>query len=571
MRGVERFAPLEHRPHPPGYPLTIGLGKLLSLITGDVFVALVAVSVITSLVGYLALVDGFGHLLSGGARPSAQQRRVAVVGALLFHLSPPMLLYGPLALSDAPALCFLALALAAAGRLRTGRGWPAALALGSFGASAVGCRPQLVVAVVPMILVALWWGGATQGPGSSLAPRSRVGSWIAAAGGFAVVALAWAVPLALACGGTAGLLRLIGRQAGLVAALDAGSARGLLSAPALVARFVFHPWGTKLLSAPLLLAAAWGLLELVRRRCLSALPVLILAGVNLAFALAVMDPADAPRYALPSMLAVSLLAAVGLGSLGDALSRPALTWLSAASFLAAFVLFTGPLLRARTTTPSPPSQAAAWARGHLPADVDVLVSPPLVPHATELLGGRPFEVADPGPSRQGPSAARRVFLFADGETEWPGAVTFRWPRSEAWGKLTRGYYRVASWSPLPDCRVTPTEGVYGWEPGWRWLDRDATMRIETRGASLLGLTFGLPPTSPYAEAEVDVEAMGGSAAHLSVARASHSQLRLTVPSQPSIEVRVRVDRAFVPADSGLNTDRRRLAVQLVACGPLHGV
>jgi hypothetical protein len=582
MRGVERFAPLEHRPHPPGYPLTIGLGKVFSLLTGDAFRALVASSVVTSLVGFLALVDAFSRLLAGGAAPGPRERRLAVAGALLFHLSPPMLVFGPLAYSDSPALCFLSLALAAAARLR-GRGTSrAAFAMGAFGAAAVGCRPQLVVAVVPMLLAAMAWGvsassgeSARGGPApaagvAGAGPRTGAGRSrrlvLAGGVGFALTALAWAAPLAVACGGLGGLLGILGRQAELVTALDAGSARGVLSTPAVVARFVFHPWGTKVVSAPLVLAAAVGLLELLRRRRLAASPLLVLAAVDLAFALAYMDPADAARYALPSLLAVSLLVAVGLGALADAVARPALAWVATGALLAGFVAFTGPLLRVRSTTASPPVQAADWARKHLPADAEVLVAPPLIPHAAELLGGRRFTVADPGPSRQPLGAGGRVYLFADGETGWPGAAVFRWPRSEAWGKLTRGYYRVASWSPLPDCRITPVQGVYGWEPGWRWLDRDARLRVQTGGAPRLALTLGLPPTSPYAEAEVDVEAAGGGAARLRVLRASRRSAQVWLPPQPSVEIRLRVDRAFVPAVAGLNSDRRRLAVQLVACG-----
>src|SRR4029077_11260596 len=65
VKGVELFDPVHHRPHPPGYPLLIGLGKLLRLVTGDPFHALVALSVISCLVGYLALVSAFTRMAAG--------------------------------------------------------------------------------------------------------------------------------------------------------------------------------------------------------------------------------------------------------------------------------------------------------------------------------------------------------------------------------------------------------------------------------------------------------------------------------------------------------------------------
>lgn len=620
VRGVELFDPVQHRPHPPGYPLTVGLGKLFALVTGDPFHALVVSSVIASLIGYLALVDAYTRMAaplsvgandeSGGAAGDGRGDRwgreacaVGVAAALLFHLSPPMLLYGPLALSDAPTLAFLALALAASTRLRAG-GVRAAVAMGAFAAAAVGCRPQLGVAVVAMLIVAC------------VAAAARIG-WrphggrvlLAAAAGFAVIALSWLVPLVLACGGIEGFLALLGRQAGLVAGVDAESARSALSAPALVARFVAHPWGPKQLSGPLLLMAVVGLVAVMRwllaaaspqsggrRRMTStaaallampATPLLVLSGADLAFALLVMDPADAPRYALPSLLAVAFLAVLGLSSAARFVRALWLAWVGTAALVGGFVAFTWPILYERTTTFSPPVQAARWAEAHVPRSALVLVSPPLLPHAAQLLGGREFVVANPGPSPRGTIERRPAFLFADGESGWPGAVAFRWQRSEAWGKLTRGYYRVVSWSALPDCRIEAVSGVYGWEPGWRWLDREAVLRVETRRVDTgrveaisgpaghveaerrreFGVTLGLPPTSPHDEVNVDVALGGTVPARLRVTRASRRTiwLPLSEPAPRWIDVRFAADRDFVPAAAGGSTDRRRLAVQLVSC------
>ena len=187
-RAVERFDPLTHRPHPPGYPVVVGLGKLLNLVFHDPFTSLVALSLISSLVGYWALVAAFRRIAGG-----TDAERVAVAGALLFQLSPAMLVQGPLPMSDPPALMFLALALAAGAILREGGGIWSALALGASASAAIGCRPQLALAVLPMLAVALW-----QIPG-----WRRRGEAVAA---FTLVSLLWFVPLVVATRGITGFL-----------------------------------------------------------------------------------------------------------------------------------------------------------------------------------------------------------------------------------------------------------------------------------------------------------------------------------------------------------------------------
>ncbi|HEV8632353.1 MAG TPA: hypothetical protein VGV61_18710, partial [Thermoanaerobaculia bacterium] len=568
VRGVERFDPLHHRPHPPGYPLTIGLGKLARWLTGDPFAALVAVSVVASLVGYLALVDAFARLLP--ARWSATDTRaVAVGGALLFALSPSMLVHGPLALSDAPAMAFVALALAAAARLGAGGGTArsdgvAALALGGFAAAAIGCRPQLAVAVVPMVVAALVVAGRASGQAPPLrwkriatsaelreeesaspalhTPDVRAAepatpprrNWLLAAIGFGAVALAWLWPLVAACGGPRGLVGLLRRQAGLVAAADADAARAGFSRAALLARFVAHPWGPKALALPVLVLALLGAAALLRSGGRRALPLLVLAAANLAFALAVMDPGDAVRYALPTLLGVAFLAAVGLRALATSLRAPAAMWAAVGVLAAGFVAYTLPLLHERRLTPSPPAQALAWAAAHLPRQALLVIDPPLAPHAAEGLADRDLALADPGLSALARAGDRPAWLLADGDSRWPGAVTFAWPPSDAYGKLTRGYYRVVTWSPIPPaCAYDARRGVYGWEPSprqpqWRWLDEEAVLRLAPRGAAAVELVLGLPASAP-APTVVAADVAGGVPLIASVPRGGSTTLRFRLP------------------------------------------
>src|SRR6266511_2791636 len=75
---ITKFDPWSSRPHPPGYPLYVGLGKFAALFT-DPFHALVVLSVIASVIGFIALAIAFRELLG--------DRDLAVCGALIFYFS----------------------------------------------------------------------------------------------------------------------------------------------------------------------------------------------------------------------------------------------------------------------------------------------------------------------------------------------------------------------------------------------------------------------------------------------------------------------------------------------------
>ncbi|HEV8240662.1 MAG TPA: hypothetical protein VGS57_14930 [Thermoanaerobaculia bacterium] len=644
VRGVERFEPLAYRPHPPGYPLLIGLGKLAAAIVGDPFRGLVALSVIASLVGYLAAVDAFSIAWGGPARlnePASDGEFsragfdfvfVGVAGALLFALSPPMLVYAPLALSDPPALGFVAVALAAAGRwLRRPAAVGPALVCGGAAAAAVGCRPQLVLAVAPMLLVTILLAVRRRGDGRPLtaeveldAPESVGGAAEAtsttrrgpAAGGaiattrrgrgerealpaarrgfatasaaiaaFVVVATAWAVPLLVASGGPRLFVKLLRGQAGLVAANDASLARASLSAARIVGRFVVDPWGPRWAAVVVLgLAAAGGAL-VARQRRSAALPVLLFGAIDLALALAVMNPPDAARYAMPSMLAVAFLAGGACAAVQRLPSGRVGAPLLLVALSLGFVLYAAPLLRERATTPSPPVQATAWARAHLPDGTLVLYERELESYALELL---PRWKRLPADGRLPCATRRPVFLLAEGASALPGAVTFRWNDGPAWRALTRQRLGVVSWTPVAGGRLfEPLAGVYGAEPSartwlgrgsgvdaWRWLADRASLRVCSEGAPAVDLRLRLPALAPHPDVTVEIVTAGGRRAPLHIARGVTVAVRLPLPPARRVRIDLVASPSFVPAESGLTAgDHRRLAVQLVDLqlvgAPLH--
>ncbi len=557
LQGVEAFDPLRHHPHPPGYPLFIGLGKAFAFVVGNPFWGLVALSVAASLAGYAALVSAFRRL--GGLAGSPGAEGLAVGGALLFHLSPTLLIYGPLALSDVPAALFLSLFLAAAARL-PGNGAPAAaLAAGAFAAAAVGCRPQLAVSVLPALAITLWLAGSW---------RRRA----ALLGAFTVVCLLWFVPLLLAVGGPDGLVRFLTKQACAVAQWDTTVPRAGQSAVAIATRFLAHPWGQKWTALPVLALAAAGLGVLAWRRAQwkVLLPFALLIAIELGFCLGIMNPRDAVRYAIPSLLGVAFAAAVGLDALARRARVPAAAWGALAALATGFWLYAAPLLEPRSGSPSPPVQAADWVRTHLPRSTVLLVEKDYAAHAAYLLPRFTRFPYEEGMQRFANRPEKPLFIF--GETALPGATTFLWPPSDTYGKLTRDLYRVTSLSPIPvEQRYEAVRGLHAYEPrpggaGFRWLAEDAAFRVFPRPPRTrsVAVTLGLPAEVLVAAVSVQLTVAGSPTTTVEVPRGEVRRIVLALPAAEAVEIAVQSAQSFVPVEAGIGGDPRRIAVQLHA-------
>jgi hypothetical protein len=554
LRGVESFQPLLHQPHPPGYPAFVGLGKLFAAVAAEPFRGLVALSVFASLLGYLALVDAFAHAAAGNEAPSGPAIAAGALGAALFHLSPSMLVYGPLALSDPTALMFVALALAGAARL--GRGGLGAVATCAIGAGlAIGSRPQLALSILPLLAVALWLarGG-----------RRR----LQLLGLFAATCLCWFVPLVVAVGGLGRLLPFLGEQAGHVATWDTAVPRAGMTASEIATRFLAHPWGTRATSVPLLAAAAVGAVALVAgRRWRAAVPIAVFSGVELAVCLAVLAPRDAVRYALPALVGVAFLAGLGLAAVAWRLRAPLLGWVAAVALAGGFVHYTWPLLDARSSAPSPPVMAAEWIRGNLPRGAALLLERDLMAHGAYLLPEFPRSSVEEGLDH---FADQSTPVYLVGETVDPGSRVFSWPDSDAYGKLTRLLYRVVAVTPVPvETRYRALRGVHKYErdvarAGWRWLDADAAVRLfPGDGGKEATVILGLPQRVPWPANRVRLTIAGGVAVEVDVPRGATRSVTLPLPSAATVDLEVRAAEAFVPLAEGIGGDRRRVAVQLL--------
>ncbi|HSP35608.1 MAG TPA: hypothetical protein VLU46_14955, partial [Thermoanaerobaculia bacterium] len=336
VQSVTHYEPLVHHPPPPGYPVFVFVAKIARLLFRNNFATIVGVNYAASIAGFVLLAMAFARLADDMMR--------GVAGAVLFYFSPSMLVDSTLAMSDPGAVALLAAALFVR------RPW----LIGALAALTVGWRPQFAIFVVPwfFVTVAMMRGW-----------RNRA----MAAGAFAIVCVVWLVPLVVATGSVDRLIRFESSQAGYLAQHDAGVSRSGYTPPLIAFRFVAHPWGTKVMSLPVLALAAFGVYWSARTRNWRVLPLAIAGIAYIGFALRFMDPADGVRYAIPFTLVMAFFAGVvpasGRPFAGrrDGGTTPVLV-----VFVAASIVYTSSVISQRAGSASPPFRAAQFAKATAP-------------------------------------------------------------------------------------------------------------------------------------------------------------------------------------------------------------
>jgi Protein of unknown function (DUF2723) len=198
--GVERYDLAAHHPHPPGYPLYIGLLKLLAALGVDPLHGMVALAILGGALGAGCIVLVTARL-AGLSPPLPEGRggdgrggwgvRSAVFAAALYVFNPLLWFYGELPLIYALEGGVTVLLAWAALRMEEGRR-PFLLACALF-ALAGGLRQSTLILLAPLFLFGLWRTGR----------KGRLTAGLFLGGGAlgAVLAAAWFVPLCLAAGG----------------------------------------------------------------------------------------------------------------------------------------------------------------------------------------------------------------------------------------------------------------------------------------------------------------------------------------------------------------------------------
>ena len=547
--GVRKFEPTiwAYHPHPPGFPLFILLGKAFNELVHDPWRALVILNIVATPIGFVAMSRAFSRWIGDAD--------LAACGALLYYFSASYLIHGSLAFSDPIAIAFVALAfysMAVVGEREHDR---AAIGIGLWSSAAIGCRPQLVIALTPALVLALvrlpdW--------------RKRLAMLI----GFTVTSLMWFLPLLDAAGGPRELLTYESQQARYFVTHDAAMSRGAKSTTEIAVRFVLHGWGSKYLTLPLIVLVILGIVP-AWRRWRAILPVVVYGVTAMVFQIGWMDPADAARYSLSSMILTALLAAFGLWTIRASTHVRLAPWIVTAIFALASFAYVRPVVDEMAQKPSPPAAAAEYANAHYPPNTVILWDASLRPAAEYLMPRFKSAALERGLRDYYARPDVPLVLYDDGGSTAPDARVFSWRDSDAYGKLTRNHYRVVTLDPVtPDERYLPLAGVYALErtpqgEEWRWLARDATIRLPPLGATSAELRFRLSHDAPYDANNVRVFVNGTPAGAVTVRKGETAPLVVPIPPGGPIDLRIVSAQSFRPDDILHNRDPRSLATQLV--------
>ncbi len=270
----------EHHPHPPGFPLFIGLAKLVRFVTASDFRALQTIAVIASLLVFPAVYFF--------ARTIGVRFTTAVIAGVLCAHVPTVWFFGGAAFSDVPSLVLVT--FAAALLLRNGY-WSGTLLL----ALSMCIRPQnLLIGLIPGLL----------------ATRKRKAWEIVAALVLGIAVIATLYGAAMHATGVERFRSAFQAQSDYVLHNDSFLNPERPSLLTLAERFFLKPYGPTHVS---IVMSLFVLIALIARRK-RALLALATFGPFALFAWLMLDRFQVTRYAIAYTPMLAILAAEGVAT-----------------------------------------------------------------------------------------------------------------------------------------------------------------------------------------------------------------------------------------------------------------
>lgn len=548
-RAVLEFDVPAHRPHPPGFPLFVALGKLLNLALDDPFRSLQMVNLAFALLLFPVAV-----MLGREARLRA---RWAIFAGTLLAFLPSVWFFGGTGFSDVPAMVLVMLAVAL---LLRGCRDEMSIVTGSLVlALAIGIRSQnAVIGALPFLIAA-----------SFAFRRRRFAAPAAGALIALVVVVATYLSAANASGGWDAFQTAIAHHRKYIATVDSYLSPTRPPLWKLLDDFFLRHYRTRSFDYALTLIALAGTLGMILRRRWPLVIVSLAFAPFLLSAWLLLDILSVSRFALGYMPLFVLLIAMGLELLDgrSALARPRLLPLLLAGVVVIRLVIWGAPAIAESRTIAPTAAAMHWIRQNVPrSDGKLYVAFGMVPFVEYFLPDYPMEqVLD---ERAIPVEGRHAnsYLVTEGATGDPAGKNFIRPRKRLWKIVRQRYFEVCVVPLRSSARFA--EGWYEAENQgaevWRWMGRSSrTFLPAIDGKATLRLNLQFPLDTLPRTPTVTVTFNGKVVDRF---RPTDWQMmrayQLDSVSSGENELLIETDTAVNPRAQGLNDDPRDLGMLL---------
>jgi hypothetical protein len=525
-----------HHPHPPGFPLYVGLGKLLRPLVDSDFHAFQAINLVTAMLVFPAI-----FLL---ARELRFRFSTAAIAAALFAFLPNVWFFGGTAFSDIPSIVTVVFAVVF---LLRGVRSPRDYFIGTLLlAMAAGIRSQnLLIGLVPGLI----------------ASRARRPREIAAAAILGFVVLATTYGAAIEATGSFERFRgAVSNHGQYISRIDSFRSPTRPALWRMFDRFFFKQYQAPALSVIMSLLAIGSIVGAIRDRDRRMLLNAAIFVPFAFFAWLMLDRYSVNRFSIGYAPMFVLFAADGLRRL--ARNRERYEVLAGGILVVAFVVWTLPALSIVRSTVSPPLVAVDHLRrtfdpakqklfvGHsMTAFLDYL-APEL--HYVRVLDDRAIPAGD---------VHLQPLLLAE-VTETPEGTVFRRERGHLWNIARRLYFEIT----LKTIEVAPRFGA-GWyaaEGDGRWSSAHSIAELPARtGPTVLRLDLQVPAELVPMRPVVTVKVNGAIADRIVVTEGSiQRSIKLLPSGWGANTLEIFSSRSVNPKRAGTGDDVRDLSFLL---------